>query len=184
MNKKVLKTMIALVGVFLIACYVLKIFFPQQFIMVIENDQIVKIGNYIDSNLWAQILVAIVTSFIIYWFFLCASLRKWYLDWKQILVVLVVIGITQGLYEYDPTLSSAFSLVAMLGLPVIFKADLKASIITFCCHYAAQTLSTQIRQLPMLLTNVNSATILLMTVECYFWLLLFYLFYNYKEKKV
>ena len=184
MNKKVLKTMIALVVIFLIACYVLKIFSPEQFVMVIENEQIVKIGTYIDNNLWAQILVAIITSFITYWLFLCACLRKWYLDWKQILVVLVVIGITQGLFEYDVTLSSVFSVVSMLILPVIFDADLKAGLITFCVHYGAQALSTQIRQLPMLLTSVNSATILLMTAEGYFWLLLFYLFYNYKEKKV
>lgn len=173
--------MIALVVVFLLACYVLKFFFPKQFVMAIENENIVKVGNYVDNHKWLTILCACITSFITYWFYLCAVLKKWYLNWKQVLIVLAVIGATQGLYELDATLSSGFAIVSMLLLPVFFKADLKVSTVVFCIHYLAQTLSLQIRQLPMLLTSVNYATILLLMLEAYFWLILCYLYTNYKK---
>lgn len=183
MNKKVLKTMIALVVVFLLACYVLKFFFPKQFVMAIENENIVKIGNYVDGHKWLQIVCAFITSFVIYWFYLCACLRRWWLKWQHIVVVLVIIGVTQGLYELDATLASGFSIVAMLVVPVLFRADLNIAITTFAIHYSSQLISTQIRQLPLLMTNINFATVLFLGLESYFWLLLCYLFFNFKEKK-
>lgn len=66
MNKKVLKVMIVLVVIFLLALYVLKIFFPQEFVMVVENDKLVSIGYYVDNHLWLHIILGIITSFITY----------------------------------------------------------------------------------------------------------------------
>ena len=181
MNKKVLKTMIALVMVFLLALYVLKIFFPEEFVMVIENERLVIIGNYIDANLWLYITIACITNFITYWLYLCAVNRKWYLNWKEIVAVLCVIALTQGLYEIDPMLSSTISTIAMLCLPLLGKAQLKDVAVVFAFDYMSLTLSTLIRNLPALLTNVNFMTVFLMTIESYFWLLLFYLYFNFKK---
>lgn len=184
MNKKVIKIMIALVMVFLVALYVLKIFFPEQFMMAIQNERIVAFGNMVDNSWWLHEICAIITSFVTYWLYLCACTRKWSLNWKEIVAVLLVIAITHGLYEWDVNIASGFSIISMFMLPAIFKADLTPTAVTFSFHYTAQLLSTKIRSLPMLLTNVNYATILLMTFECYFWLLLFYLYFNYNKKGV
>ena len=86
---KVLKTMIALVCVFLIALYVLKIFIPEQFIMVIENDKLIDFGEYVDNNLWLHIILGIVTSFITYWLYIGAVTRKWCLNWKELVAVIL-----------------------------------------------------------------------------------------------
>lgn len=184
MNKKVLKTMIALVVIFLCALYVLKIFFPEEFVMVIENEQLIKIGEYVDNNLWLHIILACITSFITYWLYLCAVTHKWYLNWKEILMVLGVIAITQTLYSFDETvdLASGISIISMLLLPIFSKANLKDVAIVFSIHYMAQLLSTLIRGLPLLLTNVNYMTILLMGIESYFWLILLYLYLNLKRR--
>lgn len=99
MNKKVLKVMIVLVITFLLALYVLKIFFPQEFVMVVENDKLVMIGDYIDNHLWLYITISVITNFITYWLYLCAVTRKWRLNWKEILAVCVTIALTQCLYE-------------------------------------------------------------------------------------
>lgn len=182
MNRKVLKVMIALVIIFLCALYILKIFFPEQFVMVIENEQLIKIGDYISAHWWLQEICDIITSFIVYWLYLGAVLRKWCLNWKEIIAVLISIALTHGLYFYNTTLSSGISVVAMLIIPAIFKADMRIVAATFSIHYISQLLSTLIRGLPLLLTNVNYITILLMTFECYFWLLLLYLYFNYKKE--
>ena len=105
------------------------------------------------------------------------------LHWKEIVVVAVTITITHVLYEFDQNLYSALSVIAMLIIPLIFKAEFKPVVIVFSTHCLSQKLSLSIRSLPALLTNVNFASIFLLTFECYLWLLLFYLYYNYKEDK-
>lgn len=73
------------------------------------------------------------------------------------------------------------SIIGMLGLACIFKADFKTSIIVFGTHTIAQALSIKVRGLVFLLTDINYATIFLMMFDGFFWLLLFYFYFNYKE---
>lgn len=183
MNKKVFKTMIALVIVFLLACYILKIFFPEQFVLSVENEIIIAIGNYIDSNEWAYYLFGIFTSFLTYWLYLCAVCRKWYLNWWQCLIVLAVIGASIGFNFIDINLYTALSYSSFVLLPMIFKANLKEVSIVFSIHLLSQALSLSIRNLPIYMININSLTLFLVAIETYFWLLLFYIYYNYKENK-
>ena len=182
MNKKVFKTMIALVVIFLIALYVLKIFFHEQFVLSVENKTIIAIGNYIDSNEWAYYLFGIFTSFLTYWLYLCAVCRRWYLKWYEILTVLVVIGGSIGLSLWDTNVYSAYSVITFIVLPVIFKSDLKTVATVFTIHSLSQTMSLTIRNLPMYITSPNSLTMFIMTFDCYLWLLLLYFYYNYKKE--
>ena len=131
MNKKVFRTMIALVVIFLVALYVLKIFFPEQFVISIENEKLIAIGNYIDNNAWAYYLFGIVTSFLTYWLYLCAVCKQWYLKWWQCLIVLGVIGLSIGLNFVDVNLCSAFNVISMMILPIMFKANTKITLIVF-----------------------------------------------------
>lgn len=180
MNRKVLRTMIALVVIFLIACYVLKIFFPEQFVLSVENKTIIAIGNYIDNNAWAYYLFGIFTSFLTYWLYLGAVCRKWYLDWWQCLIVMGVIGTSIGFNFIDVNLCSALNYSSFVFLPLIFKAELKPVAIVFTVHVFAQFLTTSIRNIPIFIAYYNSLVFALVTLECYFWLLLFYLYFNYK----
>lgn len=183
MNKKVLKTMIALVVVFLTACYILKIFFPEQFVMAIENKVLINIGDYIDSHAWADYLFGIITSFITYWFYLCAVCHRWYLKWWHCLVVLGVIGATIGLTFVNYAVYTAFSIASFVILPFIFKSDLKSVAICYPVHLIAQGLTLAIRNLPVYLTHINNLIILAVGIESYLWLILFYFWFNDKEIK-
>lgn len=183
MNKKVFKTMIALVVIFLVALYVLKIFFPEQFVMSIENEKLIAIGNYIDNNEWAYYLFGIVTSFLTYWLYLCAVCKKWYLNWWQCLIVLAVIGASIGFNFVDVNLCSALSYSSFIFLPFIFKAELKPVAIVFTTHIFAQFLTTSIRNLPVYIQYYNSLIFAFLTFECYLWLFLFYIYYNYNKEK-
>lgn len=184
MYKRVLKTMIALVVVFLVALYVLKIFMPEQFIMVIGNDKLIAIGNFVDNNLWLHIILGIITSFITYWLYIGAVTHKWCLNWKEIVAVIIICISTQIFYYFiDSNIGSAISIISMICLPLISNAQLKDVALVFSLHYFSQLLSISIRQLNFLLVNTNYATILLMGLECYFWLLLFYLYFNLKGER-
>lgn len=175
--------MIILVIVFLVGLYFLKIAFPSEFVMVITNPQLIMIGNYVDTHLWLHICLGIITSFITYWLYLCATTRKWYLNWIEIIIVVCICVLTQVLFYWvDVTLASTLSLCAMICLPIISKAKLTDVAMVFTVHSVAQVMSIKIRGLAMLLTDTNYATIFLMGIESYFWLLLFYLYFNLKGK--
>lgn len=183
MNKKVYRSMIALVVIFLCGLYILKGLFPERFIMIIENKNLILIGEFVDNNLWLHIILACITSFITYWLYFGAVLRKWVLCWRELLAILITIIVTQILYSFDETysLASGIAIISMLLIPCMDGAALKDVAIVFSVHYMSQLLSTLIRNLPLLLTNINYATILLMGIESYFWLLLFYLYFNSKK---
>ena len=184
MNKKVLKTMIALTVAFLLGFYVLKIFFPEQFVMVITNENIVSFGKYVDEHLWLHIILGTITSFITYWLYTCACCKKVKLGWKMNLFILAVAIVIQILYYFvDSTVFTPLSTASMIFIPAIAGGSAKTIAIIYTVHGMSQWLSTRIRNLPFLLTNVNYATIFLMTLECYFWLLLFYFHNNYKRSK-
>lgn len=183
MNKKVLRTMITLVVVFLVALYVLKIFFPEQFVMAIQNEKFIEIGNFIDSKEWLSYICSGITSFITMYLYLCAVGKRWVLPWKILLALIVIIIGTQVLYLYDSSFANGIMTMSMFVLPYFMGAKLGVTAFTFSVHYSSQLMSLKIRNLPFLLTNINSIIAIFMTFECYLWLLLLYLYFNYKKEK-
>ena len=181
MNKKVLKTMIALVVIFLVALYVLKIFFPQEFVMAIENEVIINMGNYIDSHEWAYYLSLYITSFITYWLYCCAVCRRWRLKWYECIYILLAITVVRVLTMLNYNLSTIISVLTFVILPSLMGGKLKDCAFVYTIHGVAQGLSLSIRDLPMYFTNVNTLIATFMILECYFWLILMYLYGNYKE---
>lgn len=182
MNKKVFKTMIALVVIFLVGMYILKIFFPQEFVMAIQNDKIIEIGNYIDTNKWLYYPFCILTSFITYYLFTCATTRQWKLKWWQCLLILGVIGASIGLEFVDINLCTALSYTSFVFVPVICGARAKELGVCYTIHIFSQTLTVSIRNLPMYIQYYNTLFAICLTFEMYLWLVLFYLFYNYKKE--
>ena len=183
MNKKVFISMLVLTISFLVSFYVLKIFFPQEFVMSIQNERLIQIGNFIDNNLWCEIIVSSLTSFIIYWFYLCLVSRKLYLRLKEIIMVLITIVIIQIADIYAPQFINYITVTSMLVLPCFTNAKLRDVAIVYSIHGLAQMLSLGIRNLTMYLFGINSIICIILTAECYLWLILFYVIYNYKKKE-
>ena len=182
MNRKVFVSMLALCVSFLAGCYFLKIFFPQEFVMAISNEKIIAIGNFVDSHKWAYYIFGSIFPFITYWCYLCATCRKPYLKWKEALIVIGSILFSYAINEFDANMALQFSYCIMIILPCVLGAKLKEVSIVFSIHILSQYLSLQIRGLPLLLTSVNFATVLLMGLESYIWLALFYIIFNYKKE--
>ena len=72
MNKKVFISMLILSISFLLGLYVFKIFFPQEFMMSIQNERIIAIGTFIDNNKLIYYICCGMTSFLTYWLYCCA----------------------------------------------------------------------------------------------------------------
>lgn len=184
MNKRVFVAMLMLSILLLAVMYIVKIFFPAEFVFAIENQHIIAVGDFIDSHEWAYYLLIIITAFITYWLYLCAVCRKLYLNIKEIIIVFIVIGASIASTFLGEKFATYMSIFPMIILPFIMKARLREVAIVYPVHGLAQILSLEIRQLPMYVQYGNILSATLLTVECYFWLLLFYIIFNYKKQEV
>ena len=66
MTKNVIKTMLVLVIVYLVAWYVLKFFFPDWFVLQINNERLIEIGKFIDNHYLLDKLFGLVLFYITY----------------------------------------------------------------------------------------------------------------------
>lgn len=183
MNKKVFVSMLILCTVFLVISYVLKIFFPQEFVMAVENKQIIKIAKFIDSNIVLYYLFGILTSFLTYWIYCCACSHRLYLKWYECLIILGVVIITLILSKVDLNLMSAISTCAFVFLPALMRGDLKTCAIVYTAHGINQCLTLTIRNLTMYTASASRLVMFILSIDLYIWLLVAYALFNYKEKK-
>lgn len=182
MNKNVIRTLLCLTIIYLIVWYVLKFFFPEQFVLQISNPNLIKIGNFIDNNIILKHLCPAITSFATYYLYLCATLQLKKLRLKHIISILIVIGLSIIVNIFQFGILSYYHIIAMVILPSFFKGDSKNLAIVFSCHFLCQYLSLSIRNISSMMLSFDFMSGFIMTLECYGWLFLFYLYFNYKEK--
>lgn len=183
MNKKVFISMLTLCIVFLSGLYVAKIFFPQEFMMSIQNEKIVAIGQFIDSHEWLYYICMAIPPYVTYYLYCCACSHRLTLKWQEHLMIFGVVVLSRLVNFYDANLATALSITSFLFLPALMKGDIKTGAIVYTVHTFSQALSLTIRDLPTYLVSVNYITSLFMTLECYLWLALCFIIFNYKEKE-
>lgn len=183
MYYKILKVMLHLCIVFLCALYILKLVIPEQFVITIENPTLVLIGNYIDTHCWLEYLTGCITAFITYWLYLCAVCQQWYLKFTECIIILIIIVLSLVCSIIDVNLYTALSYTSFIFLPALFKADIKNIAVVYTAHIFSQFLTLSIRDITAYVNAQNTLILLLLTLECYFWLILFYFYYNLKKEK-
>lgn len=184
MNKKVFISMLVLSIVFLVGMYILKIFFPAEFVLAVKNEQIILIGDFIDNHKLLYYIFCGVTAFVTYWLYCCACVHKRYLNWKECLYIIITIVMVRVVDIYiSNTLCTILSAISFVVLPAIMKGDLRTTAITYSVHSVAQGLSLLIRDFPLFLANSNTTVIILLSLDVYFWLILMYTIFNYKKEK-
>lgn len=183
MNKKVFSSMLILCIAFLLFCYVLKFFFPEEFILFVENEKLIKIGTFVDNHIVVRYICDAITSFITYWLFICACKQSWYLNWKECLAIAITIIVIRVVGFADPNIATHLNISAFFVLPLIFKHNLRIATVGYLIHGIAQVLSLGIRNLPMYMTHITYTTYLVCGLETYIWLCLFYIVFNYSKGK-
>ena len=183
MNRRVFVSMLVLSVVFLVACYVLKIFFPQQFVLAIENENIIKVAKFIDKYKALYYVFGGITAFITYWLYCCACSNRLYLNWYECLEIFAVVVATRVTNMFDTNLATAISTCAFMFLPALTKGKLKNCAIVFTIHGVNQCLTLTIRGLITYARFLGALNIFLLSIDMYLWLLLCYVVCNYSKNK-
>lgn len=186
MNKSVLRTAIVVIICMLAFEYILKFFFPEEFVLVVSSPNIIKFGQYVDTHKFAYFLFYCVTAFITYFLYTCACCRKKILNWRYYILFLIIYTISHFLTFYAYNLLTPFLVCSMIALACISNSDIRNFSIIFITHTVAQVLSLEIRGLTQYISTPNTATMFILGMESYLWLLLFYFLncFNIKEREV
>lgn len=190
MNKKVFVSMLCLSISFILAIYILKIFFPDSFMFYIQNERIIATGQYIDTHRWLYFIVMMVIGISSDYLYFCAVCKKWKISYILWIIMAIYNGALISLYAFAPQIIANYSDIIlacstcyMILTPIFFTKDIKPLAITYCVYYVAQSLSLGIRDLTALLINGNTLTLLLLSLDSYVWSLICCLIFTYKERK-
>ena len=177
--------------VILIGFYILKIFFPQIIIGVAETPAIVKFGQYVDSHKWAYYIFVTIVSYIGGFFYYTSCCRRKRLGLINTSLLLGFIGISYLLQVYEPILYTPFNYVMFIILPFLMllvnknvsKETFTSTVICFTVDIMAQALSLCVRNIVMMSTQVNSATLTILLIDTWIWRIILYCYFNAKNKK-
>lgn len=190
MNKRVFVSMVVLVVVFLLGMYILKFFFPEQFLFAIENNTIIEIGNYIDSHAWAAIIFYTIIGVIFDWLYFGAVCKMTVLK-PTLIVVIFAYNISNFIcskyapvefIEENSLLFISINTCYMVLIPMFFTKSIKELSITYCVNNISQALSILIRNIAITTANSNALTAALLSFDNYLWLLLCFVLFNYKKE--
>lgn len=182
--------MLALIIVFLAAYYVLKFFFPEEFIMSLEVLGLVQAGEFIDSHIWLSMPLGILIGVLSDYLYFGAVCQRLILNKFLILFSIVYNIAFECYYTFaSPDVVAEFANLVivihtcyMLLIPLFFTNKLKPLAITYTIHSVAQLLTLSIRNLGMLLTHISLLINFIVCLESYLWLLLLFVLFNYKKE--
>lgn len=180
-----------LCGAILVLFYIAKIFFPQFIVGVAEIPSIVALGEYVDTHKWAYIIFNMGVNYIGSYILFCACCRKKYLNWKDNLILLSFVVSARLVSEFLPNHYSSYNYVALVGFPFLMclvdknltKGTFISTVACFCVDILSQVMSVEIRNLFLLSTHINVATMTILLIDTWIWRILLYLFFNHKTNK-
>lgn len=182
---------LVLCGIILVALYLIKILFPSFIIGLAEIPSIVSFGEFVDTNLWAYYLVNGLVSIFVAYMLCCIACLKTKLNLYQTLLCFVCTIILFIIQTFAIEIYVEFNYAIMVIVPIVcVKMDKNTNIkclyalgSTLSTFWISQALTIKIRDISVLINYPNTATFLVLMLDTFIWLILFYLYYNYKGEK-
>lgn len=181
---------IIICAVILVLFYVLKRVNPDFIVGVAESKSIVEFGTYVDSHKLAFYIFHFVVGYVGWFLLCCASNRKYKLNSKQNIFIIFILILSIIIQEHLPTIYTPFNYVMSAFVPFmccyidnnITNKTFISTISCFSVDIMAQSLSKEIRNVVLITTCINSASMTILLIDGIIWRILFYLFYNHKKE--
>ena len=172
----------------LVVVYLAKLIFPKFVIGVAETENIIQIGTYIDTHKWAYYLYHFINSALLLYLYTCACCRISKLDKIESFVILTASALSLVIETFLPQLSFVYNNVLYVLLPfVVYLIKRKciydiffSTSICFIITSYSQALSLEIRNIQYFISNFNTATFFILTIDLYIWSFLLYFYFNNK----
>lgn len=183
MNLKVARTMLILCIIYIVGFYILKFAFPQYLLLTITDPTILKFGEFLGSSKWYLYTAQTITTFLTFYLFVCASRGSFKLKWYELLyIIMASIGCKLvSIYAIDYYVH--ISTACMFLLAAICKGKLLYASVSFVIHGLLSQFLFTIRGFETVISRINYASGLVLSIEGWVWLVLLVLVFYLKEKK-
>jgi hypothetical protein len=179
-----------LFGALLVAFYVIKIICPEFIIGIAETPRIVEFGTIIQNNIVYLCLFNILSGYLYGYLYCCACCRTYILNLKSNIILLssniILVIIMILLPEHYNTINYISFITTPFLICLVNKTLNKETFISttvcFSLDLIIQILSLLVRNLALLTTKGNVVTFLILLIDGFIWRIIFYLFFNYKNK--
>lgn len=167
-----------------VALLVIKIVIPEFVVEIAQAPHIVEIGNYIDTHKWAWYTASTILTFFMYYFYCCACCMKRKLNFKEVCLIFIAIAISFLVKEFAIEYYTHINYCLLVALPFIIGNCGRGSLpICFVVNISGQIVSLAIRNIGQMVATYNFATLFILMIDMYIWLLLLYLIFNCKKKE-
>lgn len=181
MNRKVFKLAIILCWATLAFCLIVKQFFPDMFLIVIENERFVAACDFIDGHIVIKEAVYALCSVISVGLYILAVSQKTRFIGRENLVILWLVGVSVAKGFAGDIVSFILDLISSLVLPLFFTKKWYRIIIGVILTFAFQAISLYIRNVKLENVIDNFLVNIVFTIDLYIMLLLYYIYANYNN---
>lgn len=179
-----------LFGAILVLFYIAKIFFPEFIVGVAEIPSIVAFGNFVDSHWWAFAIYQIIISCVGAYIYCCACFRIKRLNNKKLILLIAFFAFGFLAQQFLKEIYAPFNYVIFVFMPFLMLAvdkelsvkTFSSTIICYTIDIMAQAMSMCIRNIVLLSTCLNSATMTILLIDTWIWRTLLYMFFNNKKE--
>lgn len=183
MNIKIARTMLVLCGLYIVGFYILKFVFPDKLLLIVVDPNILQIGALIDGNPIYLHICNIITTFITFYLFVCASRGSFKLNWKDLILLIAGVAINKCVAEFLPELYTHTSISIMLLLAMFCNGKKEYFVPAFVIYGFAEQFLLSIRGFETIIVKMNSASAIVLMLECWVWLVMFALLFYLMEKR-
>jgi len=189
MTKKTLLIAIILCWIFLFVCFAIKMFGGNWFEIIIKDEKLIYIGNYIDNNNWAKIIIGIISTYIsiIFYYLAICSKKKFELLTNSLIGLWVIIATIIKIFTNE-TVSLILDGIQFLIIPYFligYKPRKKHLIIilAFILNLLFQIISLITKNIGIKFITNNILIALIFMIDLYIMLILFWLYSLYYKKE-
>lgn len=183
MNIKIARTMLSLFIAYILGFYLLKFIFPEQLLFVITDPNILAFGDFIQSKTTYLHIYQVVSSYLTFYLFVCASRAKFKLKWQEALYILAGVVICKAVNMFAQEFYVHTSTCVMLILAWLCKGKLGYTVTSFTIHGTLSQFLFSIRGFDTIIYKINIASGFVLSLEGFAWLLILALVFYLKENE-
>ena len=177
------RTLLVLCIVYMIGFYVLKYIFPEYLLLAITDENVLKVGTFIESNEAYILIHKLLSSLVTFYLFACASKGSFSLRKRDMFYIICAVVICKLASSYLPNLYVHISTSCMFLVAWLCKGKIGYTTITFVTHGFLSQMLFDIRGFGSIVYKINTASAIVLSLECWIWLILFGLLFYLVERK-
>ena len=174
---KVLLTAIICAWITLVACLIFKLFGSNVFTIAVNNNRFINICNWLDTDgIWLRYIIQIIMYLTSNTFITLASAMHPSFKTKWLFIILPVFSCILVVKFFNSIAGFVLEIIAFIVIPAVMSKKWWYGFVGVALNIIFQVLSMFIRGQEMKIFDNNTILSLIMTIDYYIMIALFYMY--------